>query len=237
MQLLNTDDDRGQVGIGTLIVFIAMVLVAAIAAGVLVDTAGFLQEKAQQTGEDSTDQVSDNIQVVSKFGEIKTVSISGSTKYRVGNVTLLIKAGAGAGPIDMNDTTVQLVGDDGDVTIQRTVDDGGFETNNNDVDEPQRASFGLKEVSGFSAGDVNSEHIIEQNDQRLELEVNLDGNVTTGVPAGVDYNATSTDADNFLTDDEELTLRLTTGSGSTTTAVVNVPSTLSTKSSGDYVEV
>ncbi|MEZ3142729.1 hypothetical protein [Halobaculum sp. MBLA0143] len=45
-----------------------MVLVAAIAAGVLINTAGFLQSKSQQTGEESSAQVTNQLQVVSETG-------------------------------------------------------------------------------------------------------------------------------------------------------------------------
>ena len=62
------DNERGQVGIGTLIVFIAMVLVAAIAAGVLINTAGLLQSQAEATGEESSEQVTDRVVVSSVAG-------------------------------------------------------------------------------------------------------------------------------------------------------------------------
>jgi len=62
-------DDEGAIGIGTLIVFIAMVLVAAIAAAVLIDTAGNLQSRAKRTGEDAVDDVSGGIQVLTVEGQ------------------------------------------------------------------------------------------------------------------------------------------------------------------------
>ncbi|EMA65953.1 flagellin domain-containing protein [Halorubrum aidingense JCM 13560] len=105
-----TDDDRGQVGIGTLIVFIAMVLVAAIAAGVLINTAGFLQTQAEATGQESTSQVSDRIQIVSQSGNV--------TDNTVDELNFVVAKAPGSGFIDLNQTTIEFLGSDGQETIQ-----------------------------------------------------------------------------------------------------------------------
>jgi len=101
----NNDADRGQVGIGTLIVFIAMVLVAAIAAGVLVNTAGFLQATAEDAGQESVDKVTNRLDVVSSHG---LVNDTGSG-LAVDSLNLTVRLAAGSGAVNLDDTTIKYV--------------------------------------------------------------------------------------------------------------------------------
>ncbi|MCF2166479.1 archaellin/type IV pilin N-terminal domain-containing protein, partial [Halobacterium salinarum] len=97
-EFITDEDERGQVGIGTLIVFIAMVLVAAIAAGVLINTAGYLQSKGSATGEEASAQVSNRINIVSAYGNVNS--------EKVDYVNLTVRQAAGADNINLTKSTI-----------------------------------------------------------------------------------------------------------------------------------
>ena len=99
-------DERGQVGIGTLIVFIAMVLVAAIAAAVLINTAGLLQQRAQATGKEATEQTSTGVNVVAVVGNVTTDT---SGNYVVDWINLTVKLRPGSLNIDLGNTTIEYI--------------------------------------------------------------------------------------------------------------------------------
>ena len=60
-------DEIGSIGIGAMIVFIALILVAAVASAVIIQTGEKLQQNAQQTGSDTQQEISGKITINSVF--------------------------------------------------------------------------------------------------------------------------------------------------------------------------
>lgn len=100
-------DTSAQVGIGTLIIFIAMVLVAAVAAAVLIQTSGTLQQKAQSTGKQATQEVSSNLQVKSIEG-VRAKDSDVSLSSTIDMLKLKISLNVGSSPVDVNQVVVSI---------------------------------------------------------------------------------------------------------------------------------
>jgi len=147
-EFINNSEDRGQVGIGTLIVFIAMVLVAAIAAGVLINTAGFLQSQAEATGQESTDLVSERIDVTSEVGIVGNNS-TGELK----SIKISVSGAAGADQIDLSETTIQAVGPNGQANLVFTDEPANSST----TDTADITNASQINASTFAVQDTNGE--------------------------------------------------------------------------------
>ena len=98
---------RAQVGIGTLIIFIAMVLVAAVAAAVLIQTSGTLQQKAQSTGKQATQEVSSNLMVKTIEG-VRAKNSSTDMSATIDLLKLKVGLNVGSSPVDVNQVVISI---------------------------------------------------------------------------------------------------------------------------------
>lgn len=163
-------DERGQVGIGTLIVFIAMVLVAAIAAGVLINTAGLLQSQAESTGEESTDQVANNLQ-------IQTVTGDGTSSNDLDPVDVTVSLAPGSDPVNVSDATLIATGSDTGTTNEKL--------NENLLGDNERLSEGGDTVEIKLTDTLTSGDFAEGSSVEIELRT-ADGSSTTKVVTAPD---------------------------------------------------
>ncbi len=98
-------DVKAETGIGVLIIFIALVLVAAVAASVLIHTAGILQQKASSTGTTTIRQVSSGIIVTQILGyDSATPTESGG----VSDLAIFVSPNAGNTAIDLGNVSLTL---------------------------------------------------------------------------------------------------------------------------------
>ena len=100
------EDDIGDMGIGAMIVFIAMVLVAGIAASVLIQTANRLEIQAMKTGQETTEEVATGIGIEDITGQIG--NHVGWTNGSILNVTICVSPRSGSKDVDLSNTVVEL---------------------------------------------------------------------------------------------------------------------------------
>lgn len=94
-------DSRGDFGVGSLTIFLAMLLVGAIAAGVLIQTTNAVQQDAQRTGDETKEEL---------VTLLKILEISGrdGSDGTVENITVTLRLAGGSNPVRFGDLLVQL---------------------------------------------------------------------------------------------------------------------------------
>jgi len=165
---------RGAIGIGTLIVFIAMVLVAAVAAAVLINTSGYLQQRAEATGRQTTQEVSTGIKIDAVTGYANDTN----------NMTLMtiqISLNAGGSRIDLNQTKVYL--DNGQKQIVLSYG-GAKDTISGEVFNTTSSEAWDDDVNGTQFGIL----IVQDADNSLDSDIPT---LTTGDVALLTINLTA----------------------------------------------
>ena len=94
-------DSTAAIGIGAMIVFIALVLVAAVASAVIIQTGEKLQQNAQQTGSDTQQEIGGKISIITAWVGDQTGGAE--------EIVLVVETAAGSEPIADTSVHWQIV--------------------------------------------------------------------------------------------------------------------------------
>ena len=139
-----------------------MVLVAAIAAGVLINTAGLLQDSAEQTGDESQSEVTDRIDIESVTGDVSDLEV---VEVNADDDELEVTSAVNVEPGE----TLQ----EADINANVNDDDGVLEAVEQDRDLlPGTLEFEAEENGGNGVTNIEQFEINEDGDIQLNPETN-----------------------------------------------------------------
>ena len=110
---INTREEResGSIGIGAMIVFIALILVAAVASTIIIKTAEELQQNAENTSDDTRKQISGKVSLVDVFVKTAASPLAGSPSVGSGNTdvaSMEVVARVSSGSIGVEDGDIEF---------------------------------------------------------------------------------------------------------------------------------
>ena len=114
------ENESGAIGIGAMIIFIALILVAAVASTIIIKTAEELQQRAEATGDDTRDEISGKITLVGAYVSDDT----GGGATTADEITLIVQLSAGSDTTLLADMSWFIVCDGGAGTAE--VNEGDF---------------------------------------------------------------------------------------------------------------
>lgn len=117
-QSSKTNDQVAAIGIGAMIVFIALILVAAVAAAVIIQTAEKLQQNAQTAGDDTADNMAGKLFIDTAF--VDTPAANAGDNY-----LLFVKLAPGSEITNIASISFQMFCDNGNVEGDSLTATGG----------------------------------------------------------------------------------------------------------------
>lgn len=199
--------EKGEMGIGTLIIFIAMIIVAAVAATVLIQTSYQLQQQAEETGNVAIQDVATGFKVIHIGGVVDNTDPA-NPKIK----TIEIKVGllAGSPAIDLDNVLIEITDGKNDYTLNYT---------DKDVTDNTYATLAGKTFNATTLRDMPPENLANDH-------VMSQGDIVTLV-----INATAVGLD--LGPQTDVTLQLIPKHGVPTYVEFMIPATLTT----EYVDL
>ena len=102
---LERRDTEGSIGIGAMIVFIALILVAAVASTIIIKTAEELQQNAENTSSDTRDQISGKVSVADVYITTVADPLTTTSNTDVATMTVIARVSSGSLNVQEGDIT------------------------------------------------------------------------------------------------------------------------------------
>ncbi|MBJ24368.1 MAG: hypothetical protein CMB64_06835 [Euryarchaeota archaeon] len=111
---MNENEESGSIGIGAMIVFIALILVAAVASAVIIQTGEKLQQNAQQTGDDTREEIGGKVSIITVWvGDQSDCDAEAAAEDDDKCITLVFELAAGSEPVDETNVFWTIICDNG----------------------------------------------------------------------------------------------------------------------------